>query len=534
MNTFDKILSRAGVYRRPSVEQLIDQSIKMHIAQNADFLKEEARYEKYNQPDYSAYSNQSNLYRTLSWFQSAVNILAQSCALTPFSVKKMVGEDEEDIPNHDFETLLRKPNPMQSRFEFLEAVFSYYGINGNSYFWLNRPSENYPPIEMWTIPVHMIRPIPDEQLYLKGYEFDPGTGKKEFFESWEIVHLKRFNPFSRFIGLSTVEAFAMAATEDLNKQEWSGRLYGENNARTPVILAFADSFEKTSWKTVKEEVKDSAKRNQIMMVQNVGKGGVDILQSSVSQKDMEYLASRKFTKQEIFDMVAPGLFTMTSENATEANARTGRAVFSEYALYPKHVLLAEKITSDILPAYGDNLIGEFDDVRYTDRKLELSEQSEYSKTHTINEVRKEYYGDEPLDDERGDLLPIQIGAEQVGNGEEEPEQEPQVNPFEAFNPQQETEITEEETEENEETEKEEELKKWEKFAISRVGKKSLRPFVCKSIDANTQKSISADLEKAKNAGDIKAVFRKHSGKQSDYDPILAQLDEAVRLLREGD
>ena len=37
----------------------------------------------------------------------------------------------------------------------------------------------------------------------------------------------------------------------------------------------------------------------------------------------------------------------------------------------------------------NNLIAEFDDVRVTDRVIEMAELAEYSKVHTINEVREE-------------------------------------------------------------------------------------------------------------------------------------------------
>ena len=54
-------------------------------------------------------------------------------------------------------------------------------------------------------------------------------------------------------------------------------------------------------------------------------------------------------------------------------------------------------------------MGEFDDIRITDRALELSEIAAYSQTHTVDEVRSRYYQDEPLGDDRGNLLVTEVG-----------------------------------------------------------------------------------------------------------------------------
>jgi hypothetical protein len=149
-----------------------------------------------------------------------------------------------------------------------------------------------------------------------------------------------------------------------------------------------------------------------MFMRNVGPGGVQLLQSGVTQRDMEFLAGREFTKEEIYSLFAPGLASVLDVNATEANSKTGEATLMSKAVYPMQVSMAEKITSEILPLYGQNLVGEFEDIRERDRELILKEQEVFSKTHTINEIRLEYYSDDPINDERGDKLPLELGGNQ--------------------------------------------------------------------------------------------------------------------------
>ena len=527
MNTIEKFMGKVG-------EVLYRNAIKPNLSKNSGWLYAEADAEKYNIPDYSMYQAQSNLYRQLSWFQSAVSLTAQSCAIVPFNVKEMVGEKDKDIPNHDFERLLLKPNPLQSRFEFLDSVFSYYKINGNAYIWLNRMNENSPPIEMWIIPSHMILPEPDNQMYIKGYAFNAGNGMTIPLETWEVMHLKKFNPDNPFIGLSDVEAFAMSASEDLAKQKWSAELYGKHNGKIPSILAFTETYTSDQWDKMIKQVNGETKRNQIMMLQNVKQGGISLLQNAVSQKDMEYLESRKFTKEEIYSIVAPGLYSMLSESATEANSRTGKGIFTDFTLWPTLTLFAEKTTNNILPSYGENLKGEFDDIRYTDRTLELSEQAEYSKTHTIDEVRQKYYEDKKIGDERGEMLPVQITGQAV-NLPEIASDIPEPAPSESLPNNQgdqlanqlfgnNTQVTEPNAPTDEQANME--MKAWERFAISHLGRKS-RQFVCKVISPELQGLIRAELEGAKTTQDISQIFAKHS----EYGGLLVELQSAVKLLR---
>ena len=459
--------------------------------------------ERFSIPNPAMWKSQADLYRRLSWINIAIGAVARSCAGVALSVKKMVKEDEEDITNHPFELLLQRPNPKESRFQLLEATFSYQALTGNAYWWLNQPNENAEPAEIWNIPSYKLEPIPDERLYLKGYRYDPGDGGFIMLEPWEIVHFRNFNPLNEFIGLSPIEALATIAVGDLKMQDWNTRLFGENNARLPGIMAFADPIPDTEWDKLKKDTTDSANMRRHMMLRNVGPGGVQWLQAAMSQKDMEFLKGREMNKEEVFATYAPGLASMLAVNATEANARTGKATFTEFALWPILAAAAEKITNDLLPVYGDNLKAEFDDIRVTDRVIELSEEQEYAKTHTIDEIRMKHYGDDPIGDDRGQLLPAQVTAEPGGLMEEEEEEEPQ-EPSEAPG-----ELTGElfgaDVQVGAEPEMEEELKAWKRYAIKRIGKES-RPFKSDIIPPALQGAIQGCLEEAKTAEDVVEIF----------------------------
>jgi len=357
---------------------------------------------------------QAELYQRLSWVAIAVQMISEATAVTKFNVKELSGEKSTDVLNHPFEQLLGKPNPLMSRFEFITGTVGFRALTGNAYWFLNAPrGEGNPPAELWLLPPHSIVPVPDAHSYIAGYDYDPGSGSTIPIPTWQIVHFRRWHPGNSFVGLSPIEALATTAQADMNMQKWNAAFFGENNAKIPGALAYSDMVNATDWEVIREDIKTKwggTNRSGPMLMRGTGQGGVNWIPMALSQKDMEFLAGRQASKEEIFQVfgVPPGL---VDKNTTEANAQAAKAVFAEYTLWPLLCSLAEVITNNLLALYGENLRGEFDDPRKTDRLVDLQEQQQYALTHTIDEIRAQYYAEAPLSDDRGLFLPAEIGTE---------------------------------------------------------------------------------------------------------------------------
>jgi HK97 family phage portal protein len=456
-------------------------------------------------PDYSLWHNQASLYQKLSWVNIATTVRSQAVAGARFSVKQLSGEEEKDIPNHPFELLLRRPNPLQSRFEILTATEAYRLIAGNAYWWVNRPSENQQPSEIWIIPPYQIKPIPDDKLYLRGYLYDPMDGTRPIpLETWEIVHFKAFHPVNRFVGMSAIEAFATVAVGDIAMQKWNANFFGKDNAKPGGILAFADPIDDGTWAKMKRDAETEfggTANKRIMRLRNVGKGGVEWMQLGVNQKDMEFLNGRNFNKEEIYSILAPGLSSVLAVNATEANSVAGKATLNEFAVWPSHQAIAEKITNDLLPAYGENLTGEFDDVRMSDRAMELKEQETAFKVITVKEAREKYYQLPPLGDERDDKLVEGVGltpeplAPSAASGQPPTPPKPDAEV--------EGEMT---AEDMPDAEMKADLAKWQRKALKRIkaGKSAAVGFESEEIPESLMLTIKAVLE---NATTVQEVFK---------------------------
>lgn len=473
---------------------------------------------RYAIPDPTSLEGQQTLYANLTALSTAVDFLANSAAPLEVEVYKREGEGETEVINHAFELLLEKPNPAQSRFEFQRDIVSNYGTTGNAYIWLNKASEFAEPTELWPIPSRYITPVPDGRMYIKGYLFNAGNGKQPL-EPWEVLHVKTYNPFSSFVGLSPVQSLMLVGNEDIAKQRYKLNFFSKDNAVIPGALAFADMVPDSDWQKLDEDIKrqwGAGKRSGPLKLRGVGTGGVQWVAMSMSDKELDFLGSRAFTRDEIWSKLAPGLASILSPNATEANAIAGKATFAEYALWPMLSLFASKYTQAIMPAYGEGLIAKYEDPRQSNRLVDLQEQQEYAKTHTVAEIRSEYYGDDPLGDERDNLLPSEVGKSappapmQPGPVATEPVV---TDRPEAMTADMAPEI-------------EAELKAWHRFELKRLGNAKAREFEPRALPLLKAASIKTALRAARTRGDIDAIF----GVELSGGDLLAR---AVAVLERG-
>jgi hypothetical protein len=326
----------------------------------------------------------------------------------------------------------------------------------------------------------------------------PGNGKDKLrLETWEIMHLKKYNPNNRFVGLSPIESLAVTLVGDLGMRKTNSNTYVEQNGQPPSILAFKEFVNNDSWTKIKEEVRESAKENKMMTLRGVG-DGVTWLSRAMSNKDAEFIATLQQNMTDVFNRLCPGLLAMLDAGTTYSNADKADDTYRSRTKWPMLETIAQKITSDILPAYGLKLKGEFDDPRQTDIELELKQQEAFERSHTIAEIRKEYYEDEPLGDGRDDLMVMQVNSA-VGDGtKENPPQPPQ---------QPNTPAPQQEAPEPDETTKAalDDLARWRKMAL-RGKEEKAKSFKSTVIPVTMMRDITAKLPHLSDKDSIDALF----------------------------
>jgi HK97 family phage portal protein len=492
MSLFSNLLSRMGYTKARAKPQYPDWALG------------QAEAERWMLGDGSIYDAQIGLYSKVTWINSGIEIYSALCAATALNVFQASGQDEKDIPNHPFEMLLDNPNPLMSRFEFMQGTFAFLRLVGSAYWWLNLGTDKT-PVESWLMLPNCMTPIPDGKLFLSHYEYTPGNGVTYQIPVEQVCHFKTFNPQSLFLGMGKAEPLYVTAESDTNMVKYNANLFGKNNAKPEGALAFKDAINDSDFDRLKKDLKQQwggVNRSGPLLLRNVG-DGVNWLPMVATQQEMQFLESRNMSREEIWAVIAPGLASMLSVNATEANAKTGKATLTDLAMWPAMVSVAQRITKTILPLYGVNLRAKFEDIRITDRALQIQENDQYARFHTIGEVRVDKFKSELLGDERDNLLVTQVqppapvaALAPVDN----PASIPVTNwPVASTQPTQSDQGT---------NSLQSDLSRWQVKAIKRLRerKSAACEFASDAVPASLNGTIAGGLEAAKSADDVKRIF----------------------------
>ncbi len=472
-----------------------------------------ARHNAFAWPALTTYERQAAVYESSAWVYVAVNRIAEAAALVPLGVYRVQGERRAPLEAHPAERLLAAPNPFLSGFELIEQTVGALELTGNAYWFLAGDARGR-PAQIWPLRPDRVAVVPDEEQHVRGYLYEI-DGRQIPLEAVEVVHFRRWHPRSDYYGLSALQAARLAVQSDRAMAQWNRDTFGQDHAVPAGIVNITEYVSDADFERIKREWRESyggPERRTAFL-----RGGAVQWQSiGLSQQDMDFLAGRRFNREEIFQAfgIPPGMW---SENATEANALVAERLFIERTLWPKLVRLAGKITAELLPFWGADLVAEFADVRPTDVRTRLAEVRTAYPVLSINEIRARYY----------DLPPVAWGAGPVsGAGARGPSTGDgrltiSVADNEADDPGSAelapaTKAAEEQATPSPPADSpgapdpeaiRRELRQWERYAIRRLGKSADHAFVVEAVPEALAFEISARLLLAESVADVRAVFR---------------------------
>lgn len=247
-------------------------------------------------------------------------------------------------------------------------------------------------------------------------------------------------------------------------------------------------------------------------------------------REMEFLDGLQDTRHLIWDFLAPGLSSMLSPSSTEASSKTGETVFRNYAVQPMMKYIESRInrrdryneSSGIMQSYGDNYYLRVKDFSVTDKVLEIQEIETAAKFHKLDEIRKEYYGKQPIGDKRGGLLIAEMKSAPFGNDEPQAEQ---------GDPRENNDDIQDDQESAKKNEYIAELIKWREKAVKR-GTGRVVEYESDIIPSAIKSEISAELPGTKSKQDIRRLFQRYitNGKAvTDFDALRLTLETAMRM-----
>ncbi|MGM7634173.1 phage portal protein [Bacillus sp. Hm123] len=323
------------------------------------------------------------------WVYRCVMAIARSAASIPIVLYQKKGKDLVEIEQHPLLDLLNKPNEHESAIDFREKLIAFLLLSGNAYMEMNGPNRGA-PIELWTWRPDRVTIMPGGD-YIKAFRYSV-SGKDVDAPYEKIIHSKFFSPLDDFYGMGPIQVARQTVDMDNATAEWNTSLT-QNHAAPSGFLKTEKSLTEPQFNRLKAMM-----RRMFGGKKNAGKahlleGGLEWQQLGLSPKDMDFISSRKMTREEICAVFGvPPQIVGIQDSSTYNNYKEARAAFYMETVLPTLDKIISGWNHKLAPLFGENLILGYD----TDQIEALQETSDTKWTRlsgmkdilTVNEIRQ--------------------------------------------------------------------------------------------------------------------------------------------------
>jgi phage portal protein BeeE len=240
-----------------------------------------------------------------------------------------------------------KPEPLMSGAQLIEATMIFLGITGEAFYILDRSTPREVPKEIWTFHPSRFEHVPDPNSGLtRGWLYRKGS-KQIPLEPHEVVFFRYFNPYNDYRGFSPIEAAQLSIDQDWYAGQYN-RNFFVNSAQTSAVLESKENLMQEEFDRLLAQWNDRHqgvdKAHQVALLE----GGITYKQTGISQRDMDFLEGRKYSRDEILrSQGAQGRSGIEDDTGSYAKDKVRRKLFWETTLEPKMVLLEYVLWSQL-------------------------------------------------------------------------------------------------------------------------------------------------------------------------------------------
>lgn len=359
-------------------------------------------------------TKQEQLKANVGWCFAANNAIVEPTAAIKFKLmrKKKDGERVEVTSGPDMEILelLDAPNLAHTGEQLRQLHYSYMNFVGESYTYMRgldgghfQPGRGKLPAALEIFPAHLVQ-------FKLGDTYTASTVKysNNEYPITSVVRDLNPDPDQPYFGRSIIKATALTIDTENQMKEWNRGVFARGG-RPSMVVQTEEEMSDDVFKRFKKQIDDqfAGTENSHRPIVVEGKGSVTPYM--MSQQDLDFLASRKFSKDEILAMwrVSPGILGML-ENANRSNLDAVIYLHAYINELPRVRQLARQHTMSWIRQYDPTLELDFENPVPEDVEAKLNAAKAGTNAWwTIDEVRA-MYGDKPLPDDLGSQM-IVIG-----------------------------------------------------------------------------------------------------------------------------
>ena len=315
-------------------------------------------------------------YRKSLYVFACINKIATKTASIPFEMFRIVNSagDLKEIKTHPALDLLYGVNPFQTKSEFIEITIINLKCTGDA-FWYKVRNNSGKVVELWNLRPDFITIMTDPTEFIKGYKLTKTDGSEVTFATEDIIHHKYPDPLNQYLGLAPLHSAQKRVLTEEYATQWQADFF-LNSARPDGLIKNKESV---LTKDQKDDIRESWNKRHggLKNAYKVAilEGGLEYQLISLSQKEMDYIESLKFTRDDILvAFQVPKPIVAIVDDVNRANSETAMQIFLHETIKPEVDRLVEKINEQLIyPDFGEEFFIVAEDPTPANRELELKE-----------------------------------------------------------------------------------------------------------------------------------------------------------------
>lgn len=351
----------------------------------------------------------------VGWVYAANDIIAEGISAVEFVIKKTNGKDVETLTQHPILTLLDSPVDNMHGMQFLNLHTSFLNLSGESYIVPVGESTNMPglPAALHILPAHDVtykvnNDTGDELIkFGKDQYLENTVTERQFYRDY------RANPGSSVQGKSVVAAAAAAIDTDDKAKRYNQNFFA-NAARPSIVIESDKQMSPEAYRRYKQQLNEYMVGTENAYKPMLLEGGATAKPFALSQKDMDFLNSRKMSMDEILGMfrISPAMLGMITA-ANRANMEAAEYAFAKWVILPRVKAFCKFVNKYIIDPIDPTLQLSYVEFVPADIATVNSSRTAAVNTYkTVNEIRKE---DGLPDIEGGDQLYVENSKRPLGS-----------------------------------------------------------------------------------------------------------------------
>ena len=310
----------------------------MHISLNLPFLKFEAGKSQSSrvrvddlirrwEAGLDGQVSKSTAYKTAGFYYAAVNKISRN--LSRVNVK-IVNRNDKPVESGPIIELFQYINDYMDLSLFIDGVFVYKAIRGEAFIHCigdGRTPEGFELLE----PLYMRELVDKKTKDLIGWQYT-AKGKSIDLLAENVIHIRYFNPFNVYRGLSPVNAAAQSLTLEKTDFEFQKRALVAGGPPAGII-EHPEKMDDPQFERLSQSYKEMARGKAGLMITE---GGAKYREAKLTAQEMQTIERKKLSIDEILAvMEVPKAVVGLTDGFNYANMKEANQNFWSQKLIPE-------------------------------------------------------------------------------------------------------------------------------------------------------------------------------------------------------